>query len=304
MRGLAPRTLLISSKRHVPRGLLVPECDVREPAPSLATNAAPAFTTTRGEVRWLAGERGASANRSRLVDFAGIPRERRCEGEGAPRRRGAMSRLWCSGDRFLEARDDGGRVLRSMSSSEVSHEEIDTRITVRPSATDPLSQQVPSSWTRRITSAVKASGSRPGTANRTSTWLSTTSLTTSTLGLCGQSRCHSPSTGDVPIDEGGDPRPAQRAQRRIDGYRAGSARPLRHGVDLVAPFGCFQVVGTDSHCGVVRGWVRSEGETTVERHVQPLVSIGRPRVGQFGAGQGYSRWPALASAHSPMAPST
>jgi hypothetical protein len=54
---------------------------------------------------------------------------------------------------------------------------IEIRITTCPSNVLPLSQQVPSRWTRSMTAAVVASSPK-----RASTWLRTTSLTTSTPG--------------------------------------------------------------------------------------------------------------------------
>jgi hypothetical protein len=65
---------------------------------------------------------------------------------------------------------------RSMSSLVVCQPTTDTRITARPRKVLPLSQHVPSRCTRSMTAFVISSSSE----KRTSTWLSTTSLRTST----------------------------------------------------------------------------------------------------------------------------
>ena len=70
-----------------------------------------------------------------------------------------------------------------MSSSVVLQFEIEIRIACLPCQIVPPAQQVPSAWTRAITSRVIASASRsPEPSNWTSTWLSTTSFRTFTPG--------------------------------------------------------------------------------------------------------------------------
>src|SRR5829696_3683629 len=72
---------------------------------------------------------------------------------------------------------------RSTSASVVDQFDTEIRIAAMPCQVVPLSQQVPSAWTRVTTSRVYASESPPpGGVKRTSTWFRTTSLRTSTPG--------------------------------------------------------------------------------------------------------------------------
>jgi hypothetical protein len=74
---------------------------------------------------------------------------------------------------------------RSTSASVVDQLLIEIRSAAMPCHVVPPAQQVPSAWSRAIVSRVVASGSGPST--RTSTWLSTTSLSTRS-DACAESR--------------------------------------------------------------------------------------------------------------------
>ena len=150
------------------------------------------------------------------------------------------------------------------------------RIAVAPSHWVGPHQIRPSRWT----AAIRRSVVGPSTA-RTSTWLSTTSF-----------RIVRPPAAQPVGDHGGARRrPAARARRRPTG-RACAARPtprsggpaarLRRVVHRLEPRLGRQVAGDRGERAAQRTRSLHERDAAVVRDVQPLVSVGGPRV---GAGQ-------------------
>ena len=108
------------------------------------------------------------------------------------------------------------------------------------------------------------------------------------------------------LDEVGDPRAPELADRRPHGYRPCAARELGAVAHRVADdvlLGHVEVRRRVLHRRLVVVRVGAERDPAVVGHVQPLVRVGRPRV--------RASWPAtrcasdgLAAAHRPNAPST
>ncbi len=164
---------------------------------------------------------------------------------------------------------------------------------------------MPSSWTRRDHLGRCVASSSP---KRTSTWLSTTSLRTSTPRGAQRARRRTAGRG------GSSARRARRRRRgrasaaprrprsRGRGARTRASSRLRRAARGRRPGpGSSRVT---AHRGAVRLGMGAEDEPAVVRDVEPLVRVGRPRVGALDARDEVPRAAALAAAHSPNAPST
>ena len=168
-----------------------------------------------------------------------------------------------------------------MSRSVVRHDETESRIAARPSHSVPLIQASPLACTAASAALVVASS-----AKRKSTWLSTTSLSTSQPGQLGDPRGEATRVGARALDEVGDARAAELAQRRVDRDSARTARMLGRPVDRLPDHVGLadEIHGLRGHRLTVRVGVRAEGDAAVVRDVEPLVGVGRPRVGPLRPG--------------------
>ena len=164
---------------------------------------------------------------------------------------------------------------RSTSSSVVAQFEIDTRSTYSSFQVVPPSQQVPSRWT--AATAARLASSPPG--RRTSTWLSTTSLTIRAPGIsasrlairraCAQLRSIISAT---PV------RPSER-HRGVNGHDARTARALGHVVRVVALARIGHEIGPAKLiAATVSVRVGDDGHRAVVGHIEPLVRIDGPGV--------------------------
>ncbi len=178
-----------------------------------------------------------------------------------------------------------------MSSSVVRQLVTETRIAARPAQVVPPSQHVPSRWTASITARVRRSpavpsGSSPSASNRTRVWLSTTSLRIRTPRTGRQALGHPARERAVALDEVDEPGPPERSERGEDREPARPARRFGRPVVVVAlaALGLDVVRGAEGHRRVVGRGVADEDEPRVVRHVEPLVGVGRPRIGLGGAG--------------------
>ena len=128
---------------------------------------------------------------------------------------------------------------------------------------------------------------RSSDSKRKSTWLSTTSFSTSTPSSSTIRSAKRVGAVAAALDQLDQPAAAERAQRGVDREAARAARELGHPVDLVAhPLRALvldQVRGRDRHRRAVRLGVLAEDDPRVVGHVQPLVRVGRPRVGALEA---------------------
>ena len=171
---------------------------------------------------------------------------------------------------------------RSTSPSSSPSCDTEMRIARRPRHVVAASQHVPSACTAATTASVAASSS----PKRTSTWLSTTSLRTSTPGAAPSASAKRRAQRAAALDQLGDAVAPERAQRRVDGERRArgartraSSRARRAAVRS----GAGRPRATPSPRGAAAG-SRDEGEAAVVRDVEPLVRVGRPRVGALDAG--------------------
>ena len=109
----------------------------------------------------------------------------------------------------------------------------------------------------------------------------------------------------VALDQLGQPRAAERAQRRPDLDAARAARELGREVGRVAHAARRgEVLGRHRHRRAQRLGVAHEREAAVVRHVEPLVRVGRPGVGQLRRPSTRCARAGAAAAHRPNAPST
>ena len=142
-------------------------------------------------------------------------------------------------------------------------------------------------------------------SKRKSTWLSTTSFSTSQPGRVAIASANCCARAQRALDEVGDARAPERAQRRVDGEAARTARELGRPVHLVARGVRIrdEVLGGEPHRRAMRIRVRDEREAAVVRDVEPLVRVRRPRVRLLDAAA-RCRSCGDAPTHSPNAPST
>ena len=156
--------------------------------------------------------------------------------------------------------------------------ETESRIAARPSQVVPLIHASPLACTAARTARVVVVVARSGT----STWFSTTSFRISQPGELRERVREAARARAAALDEVGDARPAERAERRVDGEAACAARELGRPVDLVASArrsAATRYSAVTPHRGAVGVGVRDEREAAVVRDVEPLVRVGRPRVG-------------------------
>ena len=204
------------------------------------------------------------------------PGERRGRAAG-----GVGARRAPSGLRALRADPRDPRMasrLRSTSSSVVAQDDTLMRIAVRPCQTVMPHQHVPSACTPATTRCVSA-----GSPNETSTWLRTTSLRISWPAARRPSAKRAAWRQLRSIRSSRPLRP-ERAERGPDVDAARPARELRRVVGRIAQARLGrQVLGGDRHRRAQRLGVAHEREAAVVGDVQPLVAVGRPRVGEAEA---------------------
>ena len=155
------------------------------------------------------------------------------------------------------------------------------RIALMPCQVVPLSQQVPSSWTASITERVWASWSPAVVAEPHEYLVEHDVVEHLDLRGCSERFAESPRVGAGTLDQFGDAGAAERADRRVHGEAACATRELRVPIQLIARavgIGVDQVARTDAHRGLVGLWVRAEHDPGVVGSVEPLMSVGRPRV--------------------------
>ena len=152
------------------------------------------------------------------------------------------------------------------------------RIAARPLQKVPPHQQVPSRCTLRITSAVVASS-----PNATSTWLSTTSLRISHPDSRSRSANRRAWRQLCSTSSSTPSRPSDAIAAQILDPAHAAARLRRELVRIAAgPVG--EIVRLHRHRAAERAGVAHDGETAVVGHVEPLVGVGRPRVGVLDTG--------------------
>ncbi len=158
-----------------------------------------------------------------------------------------------------------------------------------------------SSRPRRASPPCPASGCRPPSTSRppgagadrpsrvvapkrSSTWLSTTSLSTS-MPSGRDPLGEPPRERAAALDELRDARAAERAQRRVDREPAGRAATPRgpSRSSSARSRRAHEVGGGHAHRRGVGGAVADRDDAAVVGHVEPLVAVGRPRVGVAGA---------------------
>ena len=103
----------------------------------------------------------------------------------------------------------------------------------------------------------------------------------------GKRFAESSRVGTAPLDQVGDAGAAERADRRVHRKAARATREFRIPIQLIARtvgIGVDQVAGADAHRGLVSFRVSAERDPGVIRNVEPLVSVGRPRVRAIGPG--------------------
>ena len=95
-----------------------------------------------------------------------------------------------------------------------------------------------------------------------------------------------PRVAAAALDELGDARPAERAERRVHGEAAGAPGELGRPVHRVPgrALAGDEVLGRHRHRGPVRRGILAESQPAVVRHVEPLVRVRRPGVGPLDAG--------------------
>ncbi len=167
---------------------------------------------------------------------------------------------------------------RRASSSVVRHDDTLMRIAGSPRQTVGPHHTRPSACTAAITADVV-----PGAPNRASTWLRTTSLTIVTPDAARRvaiSRRRGARVGD----EAGHAGPPERPQGGPDLDLTGPLGGLRGVVHRFELLARWQVAGGRRERAGEVGRPAHERDAAVVRHVEPLVSIGRPRVGAFEPG--------------------
>ena len=167
---------------------------------------------------------------------------------------------------------------RSTSAAVVRQLDTEIRIRRRPCQVVAPIQHSPERCTLSTTRSVRASSPK-----LTKTWFRTTSLAIVTPSIASELLGKAASQGAAPLDELGDAGAAKLAQGGPGREPAGPARRLEHVVarrPQAALALSGQVGSGERHAGRVGVGVGAEGVADVVGDVEPLVAVGRPRVGR------------------------
>ena len=190
---------------------------------------------------------------------------------------------------------------RSMSASVVDQFDTETRIAATPCQRVPPTQHVPSSCTRPITSSVTASFA----PNRSSTWFKHHLV----QHLDAVGSLHQPPTAEPAHSTARPAPPPRHAPATAAPRRPRTRAPPRRlrdpvGVRAVGVAGAHEVGRGHPHRRGVGVAVADRDDAAVVGDVEPLVAVGRPRVGSRPRPRSRLASAGLAAAHSPNAPST
>ena len=170
-------------------------------------------------------------------------------------------------------------MARSTSASVVDVSDTLIRIARRPCQMVPPIHASPLACTRSITASVSSSVPKD-----TSTWLSAgrTQHLSARVGECCREAL---GVSTALFDRRGDAVTAEGRKDRPHGDRPGRLRHLESEVHRTAAAVAACVGGVHAHRCAERGRVGDGDDAAVVGGVQPLVTVGRPRVGEFDAGR-------------------
>ena len=167
------------------------------------------------------------------------------------------------------------------------------------------SQHVPSRWTSATISSVRLGPVVVASVAEADQHLVEHHVVGDRGAALGEPLGHPAGEQAAPLDEVGDAGAAELAQRRPDGEAASAPRGVGDEVaeGVVVAAGAGEVRRGVGHRAAVHRGVRDDRQPAVVGDVEPLVRVGRPRVGASTPATRCAR-PGAAAAHSPKAPST